>query len=174
MSDLLLPSGFLKMIEQLLQSFFAKLQRSAINIAADSHRQVLLRTVSNCLSIRLDNTCVICIRRTPQYGLPCGHVICENCVRVFGRLSPIDPWLFEVDSCFFCGLSTSGVVVRTLPPTAGIRVLTFDGGGIRGVASLQYLQVLQERIGLPYPVQENFDMVYGTSIGNRSSPFIYI
>ncbi|CCD42661.1 similar to patatin-like phospholipase [Botrytis cinerea T4] len=165
MSDLLLPSGFLKMIEKLLQSFFAKLQRSAINIAVDSHRQVLLRTVSNCLSIRLDNTCVICIRRTPQYGLPCGHVICENCVRVFGRLSPIDPWLFEVDSCFFCGLSTSGVVVRTLPPTAGIRVLTFDGGGIRGVASLQYLQVLQERIGLPYPVQENFDMVYGTSIG---------
>ncbi|TGO90888.1 hypothetical protein BPOR_0047g00110 [Botrytis porri] len=139
--------------------------RSAINMSVESHRQILRRLFLNCLTIRSDDTCVVCIRRTPQYGLPFGHVIFENCVRTFGRLSLLDPWIFEVESCLFCGLSTSGVVIKTIPPTAGIRVLTFDGGGIRGVASLQYLQVLQERIGLPYPVQENFDMVFGTSIG---------
>lgn len=44
-------------------------------------------------------------------------------------------------------------------------MLTLDGGGVRGIATLQYLKNLQERIGLPYPVQENFDLVYGTSSG---------
>ncbi|KAF7894677.1 uncharacterized protein EAF01_010127 [Botrytis porri] len=163
--SLLLPSGFIRIIQELLHNLFKGLQRSAINMSVESHRQILRRLFLNCLTIRSDDTCVVCIRRTPQYGLPCGHVICENCVRTFGRLSLLDPWIFEVESCLFCGLSTSGVVIKTIPPTAGIRVLTFDGGGIRGVASLQYLQVLQERIGLPYPVQENFDMVFGTSIG---------
>jgi patatin-like phospholipase/acyl hydrolase len=57
------------------------------------------------------------------------------------------------------------VVVKAVPQTAGIRVLTLDGGGVRGLAPLQYLQVLQDRIGLPFPVQENFDVVFGTSSG---------
>jgi hypothetical protein len=169
-TDFFLPSGFLTMIEVILKSNFDVLQRSATNRAADSHRQALLKIATNWLSIRSDNTCLVCIRRTPHYGLPCGHIICENCVRVFGRPRQFDPWTFEVDSCFFCGMSTSGVVVKIHPPTAGVRVLTLDGGGIRGVASLQYLHALQERIGLPYPVQENFDVVYGTSIGNFSTP----
>jgi len=62
-------------------------------------------------------------------------------------------------------MTTSGVVVKTLPKTAGIRILTLDGGGVRGLATLIYLQLLQDRIGLPYPVQENFDIVFGTSSG---------
>jgi hypothetical protein len=60
------------------------------------------------------------------------------------------------------------VVVKTLPPTAGVRVWTFDGGGVRGLASLQYIQKLQDRIGLPYPVQKHFDVAFGTSIGKRA------
>jgi len=55
--------------------------------------------------------------------------------------------------------------VKTLPPTAGVRVWTFDGGGVRGLATLQYIQELQDKIGLPYPVQEHFDVAFGTSIG---------
>ncbi len=61
------------------------------------------------------------------------------------------------------------MVIKDLPPTAGLRLLTFDGGGVRGLATLQYLQCLQEEIGLPYPVQENFDVVFGTSIGKQTS-----
>lgn len=122
------------------------------------------------LSIRSDDTCFTCLRRRQQYNLPCGHCICENCVRVFGRRSHEDPWLFDVDSCFFCGITTSGVVVKILPPTAGIRVLTLDGGGVRGLTTLEFLRHLQDKLDLPYPVQENFDVVFGTGSGeNRSS-----
>ena len=55
--------------------------------------------------------------------------------------------------------------MKYLPENAGVRVLTVDGGGVRGLGTLQYLKSLQERIGLPYPVQENFDLAYGTSSG---------
>jgi hypothetical protein len=168
-ANLILPSGFVRMIEDSFSELFDKLNSRSTNTAVDLHRQLLLRLHMDWLALRSDDTCLTCLRRRPQYGLPCGHCTCENCVRVFGRRSGHDPWLFEVDSCFFCGLTTSGVVVKVLPPTAGVRLLTFDGGGVRGLATLQYLQLLQDRVGLPYPVQENFDVVFGTSIGKQSA-----
>ena len=58
--------------------------------------------------------------------------------------------------------------MKTVPPTAGIRVLTFDGGGVRGLATLQYMQLLQDEVGLPFPVQEHFDVVFGTSSGKAN------
>ena len=165
-THLLLPSGFVKLIEDNFSTLFEKLDSSMIATSADLHRQLLFRFKWDCLARRSDDEgCLVCLRRTPQYNLPCGHCICENCVRVFGNKSKHDPWLFEVNSCLWCGLTTNGVVVKTWPPTAGVRVLTFDGGGVRGLTTLQYMQKLQDRIGLPYPVQEHFDVVFGTSIG---------
>lgn len=58
--------------------------------------------------------------------------------------------------------------MRIKPPTASVRLLTIDGGGTRGVVPLVFLQALEERIGLPYPVQENFDLAFGTSIGKSN------
>ncbi|KAH7303139.1 acyl transferase/acyl hydrolase/lysophospholipase [Stachybotrys elegans] len=96
-------------------------------------------------AIHSDATCFCCLRRRPQFGLPCKHAVCENCVKVFGRVDENDPWV--------------------KPDTAGIRVLSIDGGGTRGRVPLEFIHILQERIGLPYPVQRNFDVVYGTSSG---------
>lgn len=167
-SNLLLPSGFIKLIEDDLSARFETLDSSTTATSVDLHRQLLLRCEPGRLTIRSEEVCLVCLRRTPQYNLACGHCICENCVRVFGR-SEHDRWTFEVDSCFWCGLSTSRVVVKTLPPTAGVRVLTFDGGGVRGLVTLIYLQLLQDQIGLDYPVQEHFDVVVGTSSGKVPS-----
>jgi hypothetical protein len=149
---------------------FENLNRSARNTSLDLHRQTLLRFSMDSLSIRSDDTCFPCLRRRPQYNLPCGHCVCENCVRSFGMKNQYNPWLFEVDSCFFCSLTTCGVTVKTLPPTAGIRVLTLDGGGVRGLTALEFLRHLQYKIGLPYPVQENFDVAFGTSSGEACNP----
>ncbi|RDL30200.1 uncharacterized protein BP5553_10478 [Venustampulla echinocandica] len=162
---LVLPSGFVKLIEDAFSDLVEKLESSAAGAATDIHRQLLVAFDSDWQALRSDDTCLTCLRRRPQYGLPCGHCACENCVRVFGKRSEADPWLFEVDSCVFCGAATSGIVVKTFPPTAGVRVLTFDGGGVRGIATLQYLQELQDKLGLPYPVQEHFDLVFCTSVG---------
>ena len=58
-----------------------------------------------------------------------------------------------------------GITVKVKPDNAGVIALCIDGGGVRGIIPLQFLQVLQDRIGLPIPVQENFDLAFGTSSG---------
>ncbi|KAF3030307.1 hypothetical protein E8E12_000580 [Didymella heteroderae] len=50
--------------------------------------------------------------------------------------------------------------------TAGVRVLSLDGGGIRAKVVLQFLQALELEIGIDMPVQENFDFGFGTSSGS--------
>ena len=52
------------------------------------------------------------------------------------------------------------------PPTAGVRILCIDGGGIRGVIPLEFLGLLQGDIGPECPIQDFFDMAFGTSSGN--------
>jgi patatin-like phospholipase/acyl hydrolase len=54
-------------------------------------------------------------------------------------------------------------------PVRGLRVLCLDGGGCRAVIPLSFLQILEECIGIPYPVQQNFDVFIGPSSG-RNSP----
>jgi hypothetical protein len=153
------------MVEDAFSKLAHELRSQSTNTAAGLHRRLLSGFHAEWARLRSDDTCLACLRRRPQHGLPCGHCICDNCPRIFGERSKFDPWLFTVRSCILCGRTTSGVEVKYLPENAGVRVLTVDGGGVRGLGTLQYLKSLQERIGLPYPVQENFDLAYGTSSG---------
>ena len=57
------------------------------------------------------------------------------------------------------------VHARLRPPTAGIRMLTVDGGGICGVIPLQFLSMLQDNLGTDLAVQDLFDAAFGTSAG---------
>jgi patatin-like phospholipase/acyl hydrolase len=50
-------------------------------------------------------------------------------------------------------------------PVRGLRVLSLDGGGCKGIIPLKFLQVLEDWISLPFPVQENFDLFLGPSSG---------
>jgi len=53
-----------------------------------------------------------------------------------------------------------------MPPTAGPRVLSLDGGGIRGVIPLVFLEhIQQEMADLDCPLRDYFDFVCGTSSG---------
>lgn len=52
-----------------------------------------------------------------------------------------------------------------MPPTCRARVVSFDGGGCRGIVSLTYFDALQDAVGVDYPIQEHFDFGIGTSSG---------
>ncbi|CAN9376446.1 unnamed protein product [Alternaria alternata] len=61
--------------------------------------------------------------------------------------------------CLYC------LFLRLKPPTAGSRLLVLDGGGIRGIFTLQILRALDQHRKLPYPVYDEFDLTLGTSTG---------
>ncbi|MCJ1422264.1 hypothetical protein MMC29_000144 [Sticta canariensis] len=51
------------------------------------------------------------------------------------------------------------------PAAAGIRMLTLDGGGIRGIAELETLRQIERAMGGRIPLQCFFDLIVGTSTG---------
>lgn len=55
--------------------------------------------------------------------------------------------------------------IQLKPRCAGVRVLTLDGGGIRGVVELALLQALADEAGLGVPIRDYFDLIMGTSTG---------
>ncbi|KAI1856299.1 uncharacterized protein JN550_013877 [Neoarthrinium moseri] len=76
-------------------------------------------------------------------------------------------------SSFILDSYPPGMHLAVKPDTAGVRVLSIDGGGTRGRAPLEFLQALQDRLGLPYPLQRNFDLIYGTSSGAIIAAVLY-
>jgi hypothetical protein len=113
-------------------------------------------------------TCFTCLQTIPDYVLPCGHALCELCVMDFGTASQEQESAVDIDKCVLC-LDSWGETqfIQTKPRCAGVRMLTLDGGGVRGILEIAMLLKLEERIGLDLPIQSFFDLVIGTSTGRR-------
>ncbi|GAW20800.1 hypothetical protein ANO14919_103110 [Xylariales sp. No.14919] len=119
-------------------------------------------------SITGQRTCLACLSNTPTNMLPClpkQHCICEDCIRRYGRGDTGDS-IIRITSCpLGCSLSKTPWTIRVKPRTAGARILSLDGGGIRGVAELAILTELERQVGMGIRIQELFDLVIGTSTG---------
>ncbi|KAJ2969904.1 hypothetical protein NQ176_g8435 [Zarea fungicola] len=135
------------------------------NGAKELHRLQLAHTQQRSCLPSSEDTCFACLQRRPRHCLPCGHWLCDLCVRTFYDAYLDDPWLYDVSYCILCGLGTDEHRIRIKPDTADTCVLSIDGGGIRGRGPLEYLRILEDMIGLPISVQRHFDVVFGTSSG---------
>ncbi|XMA20309.1 hypothetical protein WAI453_013100 [Rhynchosporium graminicola] len=65
---LVLPSGSVRMIEDAFSELFMTLSSRPTNIAADLHHKFFLELHHDWKAFQLDNTCLICLRRTPRIG----------------------------------------------------------------------------------------------------------
>lgn len=164
---MILPSGFITLLEVEFVKQVEKFAESSDESSSVWHRRILSAFRYDWPEIHSNDTCLVCLRERPSYRLPCGHVICHNCVRRFG-----DRWdarTYDIHQCFLCQIETPGVRIVEKPPTATLKILTIDGGGARGIIPLTFLRALEERIGLPYPVQGNFHLIVGSSSGGIST-----
>lgn len=162
---LILPSEVVRLIKESMVTQYAHTQ--ALESSVAWHRQQLARFHKDLSAIHSKDTCLSCIRRKPQYKFQCGHFICRTCVKEFYPRDGLDPWLILPNSCHICGVVTQPLSIRLIPDTASVRVLTIDGGGIRGSAPIGFLKALQDEIRIPnYQVQRHFDIKFGTSSGN--------
>jgi hypothetical protein len=133
-------------------------------------RERLLRTdtVNLWKTLKSNKTCLVCLQSIPDHVLPCGHGYCDSCVKDFGEPNSNYECAVTIYRCVLCRFSfRDGIhqVVKFKPRCAGIRVLTLDGGGIRGIVELAILGKLYDRIGLDVPIRDLFDLTMGTSTG---------
>lgn len=82
---------------------------------------------------------------------------------MFGRPVLGSEYTYELGSCPLC--SSGWLTAALKPPTAGVRILSIDGGGIRGVVPLEFLGILQNAVGPDCLVRDLFDLAFGTSSG---------
>ncbi|EGX45761.1 hypothetical protein AOL_s00140g77 [Orbilia oligospora ATCC 24927] len=115
------------------------------------------------------SVCYGCLVGKPEYRLPCQHVICENCLRDNDPTAPgIGKGTYVHNDCIVCGESGHPewpFSVQIRPELSGIRVLSLDGGGVRGIVELVILERLEDLIGLGLPIGTFFDLIIGTSTG---------
>lgn len=118
--------------------------------------------------LRSNRTCLVCIRRSPEHTMPCGHSICDFCVQIFGVLSPYREEEFSISTCPLCG-SNKVLTVRLKPSTSAARVLSIDGGGPRGIVPLENLAILQQLLGDGLPLSDLIELTVGCSSGGLIS-----
>ena len=99
--------------------------------------------------------------------MACGHSVCDSCVLAFGEGVLDFEYNFVLSSCIFCDCQP-GLDVKIKPPTAGVRILSIDGGGSRGIIPLEMLSLLQELAGPDCPIRDFFDLTIGTSAGESA------
>ncbi len=135
--------------------------------ASMMHTRLMSTFKSKWATIQSNRTCLGCLARTPENSLPCGHSLCDICVRIFGTEKVQQPWAFSLSQCLLCRRPVQATF-RLKPPTAGVRILSVDGGGIRGIVSLQWLLELEARLDLSSSLSDYFDFALGTSSGEYS------
>ncbi|KAF7547599.1 hypothetical protein G7Z17_g7633 [Cylindrodendrum hubeiense] len=116
--------------------------------------------------------CYACLFGRPEYAFPCGHIICFDCVREFDQTAPKEtyPGTAMHKGCVLCGsqenkFGTWPYFVDYRPDLSGIRLLSLDGGGVRGIIQLSIIARLDRFINLDIPFGELFDLIVGTSAG---------
>ena len=155
-------------IEDQLEIFFPTFDLD-FETAAQAHRKHIEGLNIQWDHLRTYRTCLLCLRRKPEHTSSCKHAICDICVVIFGSQVPGREAHFVLDPCLLCRVKGK-MLVRLKPPTAGARILSIDGGGVRGVVPLEFLNLLQGLLEPPLLLQDLFEQAFGTSSGKTLDP----
>jgi hypothetical protein len=160
---------FLKELANEFESAAAILHSQLAQNASELHLETIQKLQPQLSQLRSHKSCFCCLVRMPEKVLDCGHSLCNNCIKIFGRQSPSERYTFVLCSCPLCPSGSAVSTFQTfqfVPPNAGIRVLSLDGGGVRGVIPLIFLgHMEQQLLALGCPLTDHFDFVCGTSAG---------
>ena len=154
-------------MKAIFSRFCAELDKETLT-AVGLHKRNIQTIPIDWNTIHSSQLCLYCLCRKPEHSLRCGHALCESCICKFGAKRQQMEHSYSVSQCLLCQRK-SELVVRLKPPTAGSRLLVLDGGGIRGIFTLQILRALDQYRKLPYPIYDEFDLTLGTSTGECRS-----
>jgi len=150
-------------LKAIFTRFCSELEKEALT-AVQLHNKNLQDIPIDWNTIYSSQLCLYCLFRKPEHSLRCGHALCDSCACKFGSKRQQMEYSYCISRCILCQ-SKSELTVRLKPPTAGSQLLVLDGGGIRGIFTLQILHALDQYRKLPYPIYDEFDLSLGTSTG---------
>ena len=114
-------------------------------------------------AVRVSSFCVSCLVGSGFLVLKCNHSMCKRCIWNRARRY-IYGSRCHLEHCPACD-SFVNLTVRLSPPTAGIRALSLDGGGVRGMVMLKVLQIITANMQMDMDAFQWFDFITGTSTG---------
>ncbi|KAH0542474.1 hypothetical protein FGG08_003145 [Glutinoglossum americanum] len=164
---------FMKLVRVHFEQLYKSLAFTSTT-ASRSHRLRLLDLKTQLSAFRSHTTCLCCLMRMPEKVFTCGHGLCDTCVQVFGTALKREPYSYLINLCLLCGANNRNRKFRYQPPTAGLRILCLDGGGIKGIIPLVVLVHIQQELGIDCLFQDLFDSVYGTSSGGLITLGIFL
>lgn len=149
-----------------VERLFEQMVEQKIN-AVEIRRRVLheyARDISR-QQFDLQQMCYFCLANASEHMFECGHALCDACVELLGQRCIDEEYHFHV-VCEICE-APRRLDVFLKPPTAGVRVIAFDGGGIRGLVPILYMEKLQMMLGTDCDIRALFDIAFGTSAGKQ-------
>ncbi|KAF7445907.1 Patatin domain containing protein [Pyrenophora tritici-repentis] len=157
------PEASCVQLKAVFSRFCSDLEKETLT-AVQLHKRNLQGIPINWNTIYSSQLCLYCLFRKPEHSLRCGHALCDSCACKFGSKKQQMEYSYCISQCILCQ-SKAELTIRLKPPTAGSRLLVLDGGGIRGIFTLQILRALDQYRKLPYPIYDEFDLSLGTSTG---------
>lgn len=140
---------------------FQALSRNA-RLALDLHHSKLQESAGFLRLQEYGPFCVLCYSRPFQTHLDCDkHAVCGKCINHMVQLNKLD--------CPVC-LPRPQLHDTGRPGHSRGRILSLDGGGVKGFLQLEVLRMIESEIGLDLPLYRFFDLVVGTSIGESAIP----
>ncbi|KAK0829036.1 hypothetical protein LTR73_004670 [Friedmanniomyces endolithicus] len=143
---------------------------TAIDNVLDIHRHQMssfYRVLGGAQYFVSHTTCFSCLKQAPEHGLPCGHVLCSACVQAYSKKH--SECYVVLESCPLHPVPKFEEPWRVAykPEYAGVRLLSLDGGGIRGIVELETLRAIETALGphCKLPIRAFFDLIVGTSTG---------
>lgn len=91
--------------------------------------------------------------RVPEKVLACGHSICDVWVRLLGTTLEKQRYSYLFTCCVLCRATKVTRRYEYQAPTTAPRLLSLDGGGVRGVISLTFLKMIEQELRLDCPIQ---------------------
>ncbi|THV63889.1 hypothetical protein D6D28_10317 [Aureobasidium pullulans] len=142
-----------------------------VDAATDQHKNKVLKPFfahalegNNTYDFTSHTVCFCCLFDFPEHTLPCRHMICTGCLEAYGYVTKehtVDLWECSIDGKI---LGCTSFYLK--PPHCGVRILTLDGGGVRGIAELEILKQIENALGNGIlRIQDFLDFVVGTSTG---------
>ncbi|KAK1756460.1 acyl transferase/acyl hydrolase/lysophospholipase [Echria macrotheca] len=167
----------IKFLDRLEKELKAKEGASERLVASSIHRDMVLAGFFRCVDppeyrghsgpLTSQSACFCCLLEAGQHPLPCGHLLCTECVMTFGTLDYTTSAVglrecpIGSDTCSFTCFPAQ---IRMKPRSSGARVMSLDGGGIRGIVELEVLKCIEGALGGKLRIQSFFDLIVGTSL----------